>query len=132
MQTLITDSEQQYLLLIGAYRDNEVSPTHPLIQTVEEIEKTGTIVNNIVLQPLDLETVTELVAETLNSCTEKVANLAELICNKTGENPFFLTQLLQALYQDNFLKFDFSPLEVKEVGIGVLMKFKRLELPIKA
>ena len=113
MQTLITDSEQQYLLLIGAYRDNEVSPTHPLIQTVEEIEKTGTIVNNIVLQPLGLANVTELVAETLNSCPEKANNLAELICNKTGGNPFFLTQLLQALYQDSLLKFDFSPLEGK-------------------
>ncbi|MEG3842579.1 AAA family ATPase [Microcoleus sp. herbarium14] len=113
MQTLITDPDQQYLLLIGAYRDNEVNPTHPLIQTVEEIEKTGTVVNNIVLQPLDLENVTELVAETLNTRTEKVNNLAELICNKTGGNPFFLTQLLQALYQDNLLKFDFSPLEGK-------------------
>ena len=108
MQTMITDTEQQYLLLIGAYRDNEVSPTHPLIQTVEELEKMGTIVNNIVLQPLDLETVTELVAETLNDRIEKVTNLAELICNKTGGNPFFLTQLLQALYQENLLKFDFS------------------------
>ncbi|MEK0190824.1 trifunctional serine/threonine-protein kinase/ATP-binding protein/sensor histidine kinase [Microcoleus anatoxicus] len=113
MQTLIADPDQQYLLLIGAYRDNEVSPTHPLIQTVEEIEKTGTVVNNIVLQPLDLENVTELVAEALNNSTEKVKNLAELICNKTGGNPFFLTQLLQALYQDNLLKFDFSPLEGK-------------------
>lgn len=113
MQTLITDPDQQYLLLIGAYRDNEVSPTHPLIQTVEEIETTGTVVNNIVLQPLDLENVTELVAETLNNITEKVGNLAELICNKTGGNPFFLTQLLQALYQDNLLKFDFSLLEGK-------------------
>lgn len=113
MQTLITDPDQQYLLLIGAYRDNEVSPTHPLIQTVEEIETTGTVVNNILLQPLDLEDVTELVAETLNNITEKVGNLAELICNKTGGNPFFLTQLLQALYQDNLLKFDFSPLEGK-------------------
>ncbi len=108
MQTLITDPDRQCLLLIGAYRDNEVSPTHPLIQTVEEIEKTGTIVNNIVLQPLDLENVTELVAETLNSRTEKVRNLAELSCNKTGGNPFFLTQLLQALYQENLLKFDFN------------------------
>ena len=108
MQLLITDPEQQYLLLIGAYRDNEVSPTHPLIQTVEEIEKTGTIVNNIVLQPLDLANVTELVTETLNSCTEKVTNLAELIWNKTGGNPFFLTQLLQALYQDSLLKFEFN------------------------
>ncbi|MCZ0902405.1 hypothetical protein ON021_21110, partial [Microcoleus sp. HI-ES] len=79
MQILITDPDQEYLLLIGAYRDNEVSPTHPLIQTVEEIEKTGTIVNNIVLQPLDLANVTELIAETLNSCPEKVTNLADLI-----------------------------------------------------
>ena len=108
MQTLISDPEQQYLLLIGAYRDNEVSPTHPLIQTVEEIEKTGTVVNNIVLQPLDLENVTELVADTLNNRTKKINNLAELICNKTGGNPFFLTQLLQALYQENLLKFDFD------------------------
>ena len=108
MQLLITDPEQQYLLLIGAYRDNEVSPTHQLIQTVEEIEKTGTIVNNIVLQPLDLADVTELVAETLNCATEQVTILADLIWNKTGGNPFFLTQLLQALYQDNLLKFDFT------------------------
>jgi predicted ATPase/signal transduction histidine kinase/tRNA A-37 threonylcarbamoyl transferase component Bud32 len=113
MQLLITDPEQQYLLLIGAYRDNEVSPTHPLIQTVEEIETTGTVVNNIVLQRLDLANVTELVADTLNTSTEKVTNLAELICNKTGGNPFFLTQLLQALYQDGLLKFDFSSLEGK-------------------
>ncbi|MEG4213110.1 AAA family ATPase [Microcoleus sp. S13_B4] len=110
MQILITDPDQQYLLLIGAYRDNEVSPTHPLIETVEEIEKTGTIVNNIVLQPLDLANVTQLVGETLNSSTEKVSSLAELIWNKTGGNPFFLTQLLQALYQDYLLRFDFNPI----------------------
>ncbi|MEG4288530.1 AAA family ATPase [Microcoleus sp. C2C3] len=118
MQLLITDPEQQYLLLIGAYRDNEVSPTHPLIHTVEEIEKTGTIVNNIVLQPLDLANVTELVTETLNTCTEKVTNLAELIWNKTGGNPFFLTQLLQALYQDSLLKFEFNHItnEVSQSG----------------
>uniref|UniRef100_UPI00403E99A2 AAA family ATPase n=1 Tax=Microcoleus sp. TaxID=44472 RepID=UPI00403E99A2 len=118
MQLLITDPQQQYLLLIGAYRDNEVSPTHPLIQTVEEIEKTGTIVNNIVLQPLDLANLTELVTETLNTCTEKVTNLAELIWNKTGGNPFFLTQLLQALYQDSLLKFEFNHItnEVSQSG----------------
>ncbi|MEG4486199.1 AAA family ATPase [Microcoleus sp. D2_18a_B4] len=108
MQILITDPDQEYLLLIGAYRDNEVSPTHPLIQTVEQIEKTGTIVNNIVLQPLHLANVTELVTETLNTSPEKVTNLADLIWNKTGGNPFFLTQLLQALYQDSLLKFEFN------------------------
>ncbi|MEJ6485786.1 AAA family ATPase, partial [Nostoc punctiforme UO1] len=33
IQLLLTDSDSQYLLLIGAYRNNEVSPTHPLMQT---------------------------------------------------------------------------------------------------
>ena len=114
MQLLITDPDSKYLLLIGAYRDNEVetrpiASLHPLIQTVEEIEKTATVVNNIVLQPLALANVTQLIADTLND-EERVKPLAELIYNKTGGNPFFLTQLLQALYQENLLTFDFIPL----------------------
>jgi histidine kinase len=126
MKLLVTDPDSRYLLLIGAYRDNEVSPTHPLIQTLDEIQKTGTIVNNIVLQPLDLANVTELMADTLNE-TERVKPLAELIWNKTGGNPFFLTQVLQALYQENLLKFDFNSLanggwqwslgEIQAIGI---------------
>mgnify|MGYP001793369169 CR=1 FL=1 len=97
------------MLLIGAYRDNEVSPTHALIQTLEEIKKNNAIVHNIVLQPLEITDVTQLVAETLNDYTERVNTLAELIFNKTGSNPFFITQLLQTLYQESLLKFDFTP-----------------------
>ncbi len=107
MKWLITDPDSQYLLLIGAYRDNEVSPTHPLMQTVEEIQKAGTVVTNIVLQPLDLTHVTQLIADTLNE-TAGVDLLAEVLFNKTGGNPFFLTQILSTLYQENLLKFDFS------------------------
>jgi len=109
MQILTSDPESKYLLMIGAYRDNEVSPAHPLIQTLEEIEKNHAIVHNIVLQPLENVDVTQLIAETLKDDTERVNTLAELICNKTGKNPFFITQLLQALDQDNLLKFDFTP-----------------------
>ncbi len=123
MQLLLGNSESQYLLLIGAYRDNEVNPTHPLIQAIEQIEKTGTPVNNIVLQPLDFANVYELIADTLTA-NEKVRLLAELIFNKTGGNPFFITQLLQALYQDNLLHFDFSSgswqwdlAEIQAIGI---------------
>ena len=109
MQILTAESETKYLLLIGAYRDNEVSPTHALIQTLEEIKKNDAVVHNIVLQPLEITDVTQLVAETLNDYTERVNALAELICNKTGSNPFFITQLLQTLYQESLLKFDFTP-----------------------
>ena len=107
MQLLVGNSESQYLLLIGAYRDNEVNPTHPLVQAIEQIAKTGTPVNNIVLQPLDFGNVSELIADTLTA-NDKVKLLAELIFHKTGGNPFFITQLLQALYQENLLYFEFS------------------------
>ncbi|MCC3418858.1 MAG: AAA family ATPase [Microcoleus sp. PH2017_07_MST_O_A] len=107
MQLLLGNSESKYLLLIGAYRDNEVNPTHPLVQAIEQIAKTGTPVNNIVLQPLDFGNVCELIADTITA-NDKVRLLAELIFHKTGGNPFFITQLLQALYQENLLHFELS------------------------
>ncbi|MBC1220130.1 AAA family ATPase, partial [Nostoc sp. UCD120] len=118
IQLLVTDNDSKYLLFIGAYRDNEVNAAHPLIQKIEEIKNAGTVVNNIVLQPLNLENVTQLVAETLqeadinpdseyNTFSDRIIQLAELISNKTGGNPFFLTQLIQALHQEGLLKFGF-------------------------
>ncbi|UNU26786.1 trifunctional serine/threonine-protein kinase/ATP-binding protein/sensor histidine kinase [Microcoleus vaginatus] len=109
MELLATDPDSKYLLLIGAYRDREVSSTHPLMQTVEYLEQTGTLINKFVLQPLSLAQVTELISETLND-SERIHPLAELIWNKTGGNPFFVTQLLNTLYQEQLLKFDFSRL----------------------
>ncbi len=107
MELLMSDPDNKYLLFIGAYRDNEVSLTHPLMHTIEEIQKSGTVVNNIVLQPLDLKNVTQLITDTLNK-SHKLQFLAQLIYNKTGGNPFFITQLLQALYQEDLLRFDFN------------------------
>ncbi|MCW6052346.1 AAA family ATPase [Lyngbya sp. CCAP 1446/10] len=112
IELLVTDSESKYLLLIGAYRDNEVSATHPLIQTIENIQKSGAelpeIVSNIVLNPLDLSHVQQLISETLESeISEKIQLLAELLFNKTQGNPFFLNQLIRTLYQENLLVYDF-------------------------
>jgi predicted ATPase/signal transduction histidine kinase/CheY-like chemotaxis protein len=112
IELLITDSDSKYLLLIGAYRDNEVSPTHPTIQTIDKIRQTGATVNNIVLQPLHLVHVEELIADTLNesggseSLSVKTRNFASLLFNKTQGNPFFLSQLLKTLYQEDLLTYD--------------------------
>ncbi|MEH2003259.1 MAG: serine/threonine-protein kinase PknK, partial [Nostoc sp.] len=106
IELLITDYDSEYLLIIGAYRDNEVNATHPLMQTLEKIEKEGARVNNISLQPLDIKYINQLIAETLKCSTEKSKYLAELVKSKTQGNPFFLTQLLQYLYRENLLSFD--------------------------
>ncbi len=108
IELIMIDPESQYLLLIGAYRDNEVSATHPLIQTLEEIENTGVIVNNIILLSLDITHVNQLVADTLHTTVAQAKPLAELVFNKTQGNPFFLTQLLKSLYEDNLLFFEFK------------------------
>jgi predicted ATPase/signal transduction histidine kinase len=107
IELLVTDANIRYLLFIGAYRDNEVNPTHPLIQTLEEIETLGTVINNIVLQPLDLDNVAALITDTLNS-DKRVQPLAELSWNITGGNPFYLVQFMQTIYQENLLFFDFD------------------------
>ncbi|OKH45763.1 serine/threonine protein kinase [Calothrix sp. HK-06] len=109
MQRLMTDSNTQYLLLIAAYRDNEVSPTHPFIQTVEEIQKTDTTVNRITLENLNISQVQQLVNETFNITDNSIAqDLASLLFNKTLGNPFFITQLLKTLYQEKLIKYDFT------------------------
>ena len=105
LELLMTDSDRQYLLTIGAYRDNEVSPTHPLIQTIERIQQQDTKVNTLVLAPLGLDWVNQLIADTLKSSTEESQTLAEQVFDKTSGNPFFLTQLLQSLYEENLLSF---------------------------
>jgi serine/threonine protein kinase len=108
IELIVTDPNSQYLLLIGAYRDNEVSATHPLIHTLEQIQQTGTIINNIILQPLDIVHVSQLVADTLRTDIAKAKPLADLVFKKTQGNPFFLTQLLKSLHQENLLSFNFS------------------------
>ena len=124
IQLLMTNPDSQYLLMVGAYRDNEVSATHPLMQTLEQIQQTGTRVSTITLQPLEITHVNQLTADTLNSSTEASKSLAELLVNKTEGNPFFLTQLVQSLYTENLLSFDFSSSrwqwdveQIKAVGI---------------
>ncbi|MBN3871486.1 ATP-binding sensor histidine kinase [Nostoc sp. JL33] len=104
MQLLMADTG--HLLLIGAYRDNEVNPVHPLMLTLSEIQKTLFTINTITLAPLSQITVNQLVADTLK-CTESLAwTLSRLVSQKTKGNPFFATQFLKALHQDKLIQFD--------------------------
>jgi len=90
VHVLLTDRDSQYLLVIGAYRDNEVSPTHPLMQTLDSIYSCGSIINNIVLQPLTLSTVNQLVADTLgdnySSTVPSLAGFSEQYGEIEGES----------------------------------------------
>ena len=103
---LMTDPGTQNLLLIGAYRDNEVTPTHPLSLALEEIREAGARVRSIVLAPLSLEDVSRLVVDALHCEASRASPLSTLVEEKTRGNPFFVLQFLSALYQRDLLWFD--------------------------
>jgi len=108
LEQLVTHPDIRHLLLIGAYRDNEVSAYHPLMLTLDLIRKTGTIAHEIVLQPLSLADVTQLIADGLRCEFAHAHPLAELVYEKTEGNPFFAIQFLTALAEERLLVFDAS------------------------
>ena len=112
LEVLMSEPDTRYLLLIGAYRENEVLPVHPLMMTLEEIRKARNNgqeaflpVNQIVLTPLDLTNLNRLIVDALHCVPEQSKPLAELVLSKTEGNPFFINQFLKSLYQEGVLKF---------------------------
>jgi len=99
-------SDNGYLLMLGAYRDNEVLPTHPFILMVEELKKAQAIVHTITLAPLNLEDTNTLVADTLHCSQELAQPLTEFIDRKTKGNPFFTVQFLKALHETGQIRFN--------------------------
>jgi serine/threonine protein kinase len=106
MELMLGDREMQYLYLIGAYRDNEVSQTHPLIATLERLKQENIAINQIALAQMELGSVTHLIAETLHSSPEAIVPLAELVWRKTNGNPYFTNEFLKTLYTEDLVNFD--------------------------
>jgi PAS domain S-box-containing protein len=106
LEHLVTHSEVRHLLLVGAYRDNEVGPAHPLLRTLEAIREADARVHEIVLAPLELDDIGRLIADALHCEAERARPLAELVQEKTGGNPFFAIQFFIALADEGLLAFD--------------------------
>ncbi|MEG4516465.1 MULTISPECIES: ATP-binding sensor histidine kinase [unclassified Microcoleus] len=124
LQVMMADEETKYLFLMGAYRDNEVSPTHPLIMTLEGLQKQEATINQITLTPLDIGHIANLIADTVRRDRGAVMPLAELVVAKTQGNPFFVNQFLRTLYEENLLSFnllqrswDWNISQIEAVGI---------------
>ncbi len=110
LKLLSNESDLGYLLLLGAYRDNEVFAGHPLILTLNEIQKQGANLNTLTLAALNEVNINLLVADTLRCSPELAQPLAELVYQKTQGNPFFTTQFLQSLHEDGYITFDANAL----------------------
>jgi predicted ATPase len=102
----MTDSETKYLFFIGAYRDNEVDNSHPLLIVLNRIQKAQIKINTLSLSSLDFTSINLLLADTLKCSTDKTEELAKLCMKKTNGNPFFLIQFLLTIYGNKLFEFD--------------------------
>jgi histidine kinase len=108
LHALMTGLERPQLLLIGAYRDNEVGEAHPLMLALERLKKAGVTVGGLALQPLTEANVVQLVSDALSREPAEVRPLAALAHAKTGGNPFFLGEFLKLLAAESLVRFDFQ------------------------
>jgi PAS domain S-box-containing protein len=106
IEHLVTHPEVRHLLLVGAYRDNEVSPAHPLARMLARLREAEGRVREILLAPLMPDDVERLLADSLHTESERVQPLAGLVFEKTAGNPFFTIQFLSALVEEALLAFD--------------------------
>src|SRR5262249_32321485 len=105
LEDLLTYPDVLHVLLVGAYRDNEVTATHPLMRKLDAIAASGRV-QSIKLDPLTVEDSGRLVADSLGIDADQARPLAELVHGKTDGNPFFATQFLHVLAAEGLLVFD--------------------------
>ncbi len=111
MEALMTDPEGGHLLLVCAYRENEVDAAHPFIRTVGDIRDAGLEVEMVEVRNLREEDLRDLLADALSTTTDRVAPLARLAHDKTRGNAFFATEFLKSLAEEGLLTFDFTSAE---------------------
>lgn len=106
LESLVQDTEIHHLLVIGAYRINEVGPTHPLMHLLNALGKTSIPIQTIHIGNLEKFHVNQLIADALGDSLQQVNDLTGLVYEKTQGNAFFLTQFLKSLHEKGFLHFD--------------------------
>ena len=106
MEYLVAEPDLEHILLVGAYRDNEVGPSHMLTQTLEAMHGSGVGMHYIALMPLAPADMGTFVADTLRCERDRTESLSQIVYDKTGGNPFFAIQFLTMLVDEGVLAFD--------------------------
>ncbi|WP_040697715.1 AAA family ATPase [Nodosilinea nodulosa] len=106
IELILRDRAVQFLLLIGAYRDNDATQIYPLLTAVEKLKQESVAIHQITLAPLELGAVAQLIADTLHASAEAIAPLAELVWRKTNGNPYFVSEFIKTLHAENLVVFN--------------------------
>jgi len=103
LEELLTASEARHFLVVGAYRNDEVSSSHPLSEQIVALQQHGVALRTLMLSPLGMQAISALVADMLGRPQYEVEKLAELVKSKTDGSPFFVERFLKTLHEQRLL-----------------------------
>jgi predicted ATPase/signal transduction histidine kinase len=106
IKLLMSQTQNHALLIIGAYRNNEVNAAHPLILGLDDIRQSKAVINQITLKPLSKKALNQLIADTLTCPLEQAEPLTASVLQKTQGNPFFTNQFLKFLHEEELISYD--------------------------
>ncbi len=95
-----------HLLVIGAFRDNEVGREHPVTAVTERARAAGRLLHHLRLQPLSRGTVARMVSDALRVDAGEIGPIADVLDRKAAGNPFFAKRLFRRLIDDGLLRRD--------------------------
>ncbi|MCG9876301.1 MAG: AAA family ATPase [Leptospiraceae bacterium] len=105
LSNIIADPELKYLFIIMAYRDNEINPAMSFYHFMANLKKKGREFNKIDLNPIEVNSIDSLIADTLKTSPEEVHSLSQVVFAKTKGNPFFVNEFLKNLYENKLIYF---------------------------
>jgi hypothetical protein len=108
LEAMATTIGSKSMMLIGAYRSNEVPETHPLAISLAELRKSGMELNEILLKELEPQYLIELLSDTLHLPAQRLEPLNQVLLEKTGGNPLFFKTMLNSLHTDGQIQFDYG------------------------
>jgi len=106
LKALFTSPDLAHLLVVGAYRDNEVHADHPLMMLIADLERAGANLKRMTLQKLAEADVEALISDALQRDPGEIRELSRLIYAQTNGNPFFTRQMLRSLEDQGLFALD--------------------------
>ena len=105
LKVIRSEFTQPGLLVVGAYRDNEVDASHPLMDVINDQIERGMPLRVLQLRGLQQQHLESLLSDTLSS-REDIGLLAETLHERTQGNPFFFRRLLSTLNEEGRVRYD--------------------------
>ena len=103
---LLVEAAAPKLLLIGSYRDNEISASHPLGEAIDRFRGSKLAVTEIRLAPLSKHAFATMIADVLGIGPDRALPLAAMVHKKTAGIPLFALHFLARLEHEAQLRHD--------------------------